>query len=102
MGQVKKNIRLRRTGFMEFAMLSFTRENAAGTSSPQENASETQQEYLTVAAQDKNARRSTVLLAGLFILGLLCLWLMIKKSLPQPATAMAAGAENAQIETAIT
>jgi preprotein translocase subunit SecG len=70
----------------------------------QENLSETQQEYLTVAAQDKNARRSTILLVGLFILGLLCLWFMIKKSSPQTAAASSgqAGTEEAQIETAIT
>jgi hypothetical protein len=93
-------------------MLSFTRENGAGTSLPQaqglerpttrENAAGTQQEYLTVESQDKNVRRSTVLLTGLFILGLLCLWLMIKKSVPQPAMAKGAGIEDAQIETAIT
>jgi preprotein translocase subunit SecG len=69
----------------------------------QENALGMQQEYLTVAARDKNVRRSTILLAGLFILGLLCLWFMIKKSSPQTATACfgQVSTEEAQIETAI-
>jgi preprotein translocase subunit SecG len=70
----------------------------------QENASEAQQEYLTVAARGKkNVRRSTILLGGLFILGLLCLWFMIKKSSPQTAAASPGkvGTEEAQIETAI-
>jgi preprotein translocase subunit SecG len=70
----------------------------------QENVLGTQQEYLTVAARDKNVRRSTTLLVGLFILGLLCLWFMIKKSAPQTATACVGqdNTEEEQIETAIT
>lgn len=62
------------------------------------------QEYLTVAARGKNVRKSTILLTGLFILGLLCLWFMIKKSAPQTATASPGrvGTEEAQIEMAIT
>jgi preprotein translocase subunit SecG len=60
------------------------------------------QEYLTVASQNKNVRRSTTLLAVLFAAGVLCLWFMIKKSTPQTATAMDAGTEEAQIEAAIT
>ncbi len=60
-----------------------------------------EQEYLTVAAQDKNACRSTMLLAVLFGIGLLCLWFMIKKSTPPTASAVV-DAEEAQIEMAIT
>jgi preprotein translocase subunit SecG len=60
------------------------------------------QEYLTVAAKGKNARKSTMLLIGLFILGLLCLWFMIKKSSPKTASATTPGTEEAQIEMAIT
>jgi preprotein translocase subunit SecG len=83
-----------------------TREEIQGQKDPkpQENASGTQQEYLTVTARDKkNVRRSTILLAGLFILGLLCLWFMIKKSSPQTAAASPGkvGTEEAQIEAAI-
>ena len=83
-----------------------THEETQGQECPQtqEDALGTQQEYLTVAARDKkNVRRSTMLLAGLFILGLLCLWFMIKKSSPQTATASLGqvSTEEAQIETAI-
>jgi preprotein translocase subunit SecG len=83
-----------------------THEETQGQGCPQtqENALGTQQEYLTVAARDKkNVRRSTILLGGLFILGLLCLWFMIKKSSPQTAAASPGkvSTEEAQIETAI-
>lgn len=89
-------------------MLSFMREQeledssvqkppaAAGTEGAQE------QEYLTVAADDKNVRKSTMRLAALFAIGLLCLLFMIKKSAPQRATASAVGTEEPQIELAIT
>jgi preprotein translocase subunit SecG len=108
---------------MEFAMLSFMREKGygeplgqeprlgthqetqgKGCPQTQENALGTQQEYLTVAARDKkNVRRSTILLGGLFILGLLCLWFMIKKSSPQTAMARSGqvSTEEAQLEKAI-
>ncbi len=70
----------------------------------QKNVSGAQQEYLTVAARNRNVRRSTILLASLFILGLLCLFFMIKKSSPQTAKASSGQGrtEEAQIETAIT
>lgn len=60
-----------------------------------------EQEYLTVATRNKNTRKSTVLLAVLFGMGLLCLWFMIKKSTPQQASAASAGTEETQIEAAI-
>ncbi len=63
------------------------------------------QEYLTVAAQNKNVRKTTCLLAVFFGIGLLCLWFMIKKSTPQttPASQLAGiSTEEAQIEMAIT
>jgi preprotein translocase subunit SecG len=60
------------------------------------------QEYLTVSAKGKNARKSTMLLVGLFVLGLLCLWFMIKKSSPKTASATTPNAEETQIEMAIT
>jgi len=59
------------------------------------------EEYLTVAAQNKNARRSTMLLGVLFGMGLLCLWFMIKKSTPQTATGAIVSTEETQIEMAI-
>ena len=58
-------------------------------------------EYLTVAAQGKRVRKSTTLLAVLFIIGLLCLWFMIKKSTPKAASAAAGKTEDTLIETAI-
>jgi preprotein translocase subunit SecG len=90
-------------------MLSFMREQGQEDSSPQkplntaDSAEKAQeQEYLTVAAHNKNVRKSTMLLAALFAIGLLCLVFMIKKSTPQTATAGAANTEETQIETAIT
>jgi preprotein translocase subunit SecG len=59
------------------------------------------QEYLTVAAQSKNVRRSTMMIAVLFCIGLLGLWFMIKKSQPQAAMASPTDAEETQIEVAI-
>ncbi len=58
-------------------------------------------EYLTVASHGKQVRKSTTLLAVLFIIGLLCLWFMIKKSTPKAASAAAGKTEDTLIETAI-
>lgn len=58
-------------------------------------------EYLTVATQKKRVRKSTTLLAVLFIIGLLCLWFMIKKSTPKAASAASAETEETLIETTI-
>lgn len=58
-------------------------------------------EYLTVAAQGKRTRKSTTLLAVLFVIGLVCLWCMIKKSTPETASAATADTEQTLIETAI-
>ncbi|MFZ2149061.1 MAG: hypothetical protein WAV28_17765 [Sedimentisphaerales bacterium] len=58
-------------------------------------------QYLTVAAQKKRVRKSTTLLAVLFIIGLLCLWFMIKKSTPKAASAATVETEQTMIETAI-
>jgi len=66
-----------------------------GTDKPQES------EYLTVATQTKRVRKSTTLLAVLFIIGLLCLWFMIKKSTPKAASAGSFETEETLIETAI-
>lgn len=68
-----------------------------------DSANKTQeQEYITVAARDKKLHRSTMLLAVLFGIGLLCLWFMIKKSTPQGAAAELVGTEETQIQMAIT
>lgn len=59
------------------------------------------QEYLTVAAQNKNVRKSTILVAVLFGIGLLSLLFMIKKSTPQAASASTDDTQETQISTAI-
>jgi hypothetical protein len=67
-----------------------------------DNTQQTQeQEYLTVATKRKQVRKTSILLAVLFGIGLLSLWFMIRKSAPETAEA-ATGTEDAQIEMAIT
>jgi hypothetical protein len=80
-------------------------QEAAGDKSP-DNAAEKIQGpdesgYLTVATQNKNTRKSTVLLTVVFGMSLLCLWFMIKKSTPQQASADSVSTEETQIEVAI-
>jgi len=58
-------------------------------------------EYLTVATHKKRVRKSTTLLAILFIIGLLCLWFMIKKSSPETASAADVRTEESKFEAAI-
>ena len=94
-------------------MLSFLREQGNGDlptqkqdvaveSEPGDGAEKTnEQEYLTVAAPGKRTRKSTILLAVLFIIGLLCLGYMIKKSTPKAASAASGVPEETQLETAI-
>jgi hypothetical protein len=92
-------------------MLSFLREQVLGSLSGQKsggNRSETGasqdtpgQEFLTVATQSSNTRKSTVLIVILFAIGLVCLWFMIQKSKPAGASAASAGAGETQIEAAI-
>jgi len=96
-------------------MLSFLREQGAEELSAQKPAAgqidseiskdapdqPSSQEYFTVAAQSKNVRKSTILVAVLFGIGLLCLWFMIKKSTPQTATGSPTDTQETQIEAAI-
>ena len=72
-------------------------------SSTQNQSEEPIQEpqYLSVATKSKNVRKTTMLLVVLFVIGLLGLWLMIKKSSPQIAAADSGNTEQTQIETAI-
>ena len=91
-------------------MLSFLREQNNGDlpaqkldnaveSAPGDGAEKPQeQEYLTVAASGKRTRKSTILLAVLFIIGLLCLGYMIKKSTPKAASAALDVTEETQLE----
>jgi len=93
-------------------MLSFMREqespkasnrSSAGPDSQNVPAGETpeSQEYLTVAANSKNLRRSTMLVAILVAIGLLCLLVMIRRSQPQAAAATEATGDQTKIEAAI-
>lgn len=60
-----------------------------------------EQQYLTVAAQGKDVRKMTMLLAVLFGMGLLCLLFMIRKSVPRTAAATSVNGEETQIQKAI-
>jgi len=76
--------------------------NTTAGKTPGDDTEKSQEsEYLTVAAQGKRVRKSTTLLAVLFIIGLLCLWFMIKKSTPKAASAEAGKTEETLIEKAI-
>lgn len=86
-------------------MLSYLRDpNLAEVPAEQQPANEPkqEQEYLTVATHKNDVRRSTTLLFALFIIGLICLGLMIKKSAPKAAVAKTDNPEEKQLETAIT
>lgn len=92
-------------------MLSFQREqgsepvqnpDAAGAAPGNGQDKSQEQEYLTVAAHGKRTRKSTIVLGALFIIGMLCLWFMIKKSAPQTASGATSDTEGAEIEAAIT
>jgi preprotein translocase subunit SecG len=94
-------------------MLSFLRDQG-GVSAPSRKGDATgkgsangvepsqEEKFLTVAAHEGRTRRSTILLAVLFIAGLLCLWFMIKKSTPSAAMATTTGpTEEAKLEAAL-
>ena len=59
------------------------------------------QEFLTVATNRSKLRKSTILVAILVAIGLVCLWFMIRKSQPQAASAKQADEEETQLEAAI-
>jgi hypothetical protein len=94
-------------------MLSFLREQggvdvpsrkpdvAGGKTSRDGTEQPREEQYLTVAAHQGRTRRSTILLAVLFIIGLLCLGFMIKKSTPKAALATTVDTEETQIEAAL-
>lgn len=93
-------------------MLSFLQEQSSGelwaqktngtVAEPGSSVNQSEdQEYLTVAEHGKRTRRSTIVLAVLFIIGLCCLWFMIKKSTPQAASAGAKDGEELKLESAI-
>jgi len=89
-------------------MLSFMREQGledkiANNESPAQPNSEqkSEQQYLTVETKNNNLRKSTILLAALFIAGLLGLAFMIKNSAPKTAAAQTTDTEQTMIEMAI-
>ncbi len=59
------------------------------------------QEYLTVAANSQSLRRSTMLVAILVVIGLVCLLVMIRRSQPQAAAATENQGDQTKIEAAI-
>jgi hypothetical protein len=77
-------------------------ESIQGTPNAKWGPKKAPQEYVTVAARQKQVRKTTILLAVLFGIAALCLWFMIKKSTPQVATAAAVGTEDTQIEKVLT
>lgn len=91
-------------------MLSYLKEGQAGVpAANQVNAAAPQnanpslskkEDYLTVSGHGKKLKQSTYFLAALFVIGGLCLWLMIKKATPAAAASKPA-AEQAQIDTVI-
>lgn len=95
-------------------MLSFLRDSNAGElpadkagdeagKPPAEGSEKPQdQEYVAVAAQGSSVRKGTMLIAILFVAGMVCLWLMIRRSSPQSASAAQGQTEQAKIEAAIT
>jgi hypothetical protein len=92
-------------------MLSFLRDQsqanlakkASKADKPQEQKDDqpTEQEFLTVEDRKIKARRSTIILGVLFAIGLICLWMMVKRSSPQAATAADSDKEEIKIESAI-
>ncbi|MBN2312725.1 MAG: hypothetical protein JXM79_02275 [Sedimentisphaerales bacterium] len=75
-------------------------DTAAGKTSAGGVEPSQEEQYLTVASKART-RRSTILLAVLFIAGLSCLWFMIKKSTPTAAVALTVDTEEVQVEAAL-
>jgi hypothetical protein len=86
-------------------MLNYLRNPNEELPAEQETNEAPQQEEkdcLTVATKGKDVRRSTTILGVLFIIGLVCLGIMIKKSTPQAAVANTkSSTEELQLEVAI-
>ena len=84
-------------------MLSFLKEQISSASAEQnKNTVDTEDgQYITVSATSENAKKSTMLLVGVFIVGVLVLLFMIKQSAPTEAKASAESKEQENIELAI-
>ena len=71
-------------------MLSFLRDQNCEdlpTEGTGEGKAPSEQEYLTVATDKNKVRKSTGVLVVLFVVGLVCIWFMVKKSSPEAASA---------------
>lgn len=79
---------------------SDVRESADADAGGSENESQEEGCYLTTAQKDKSVKRGTILVAAVFVAGLLFLLIMVKKTGPSPESAQAV-TEDIQIETAI-
>ena len=67
-----------------------------------EGAENQDNEFVKVASGRDSVKRSTVIVAVLFVAGMLGLWFMIQKSTPNSATAQDNPAEEARVDSAIT
>ncbi len=61
---------------------------------------DSQSEFIESCAQEKNVKKTTTILACLFAVGVISIWLMIQKATPESATAQTA-VEDVQIEIAL-
>ena len=66
-----------------------------------QNLSLNNQDFITVAEAGKGVRKSSIVLGILFLVGVVCLFIMIKKSGPTAASASTVDAEKTRIEQAI-
>jgi len=82
-------------------MLSFQREPDPGNGTPAPEGNGGDQDYVTVKSKRDTVRRSTTVVVILFVVGLLGLWFMIKKSTPENALAQTDTTEETRIQTAI-
>ena len=64
-------------------------------------ADDVESEYIQPVSQDKNLRKTTMMFATFFVIGLVGLWLMITKSSPGTASAKINSEEDALITQAI-
>jgi len=90
-------------------MLSFMRDQQGGNQNPvsqaqagtDSTAQAGTQDYLTVSGKTKRTRQSTLAVIVMFVVGLVALGIMVKKSQPRAASAAPAKSEESQIEAAI-
>lgn len=86
--------------FLNQGSESDVRESADAGAGGSENESQKEGCYLTTAQKGKSVKRGTILVAAVFVAGLLSLLIMVKKTGLSPESAQAV-TEDIQIETAI-